>query len=44
MAIIIVLVIIPFLISRIVLLNTKITNFLTPKISILSQVATFFIV
>lgn len=44
MAIIVVLVIIPFLISRFVLLNAKATNFLLPKISILSQGATFFIV
>ncbi len=45
MAIIVVLVIIPFLISRIILFSSqKITNFLIPKISIISQIALFFII
>ena len=43
-AIIVVLIILPFLISRIILLSDKISNFIIPKISNISQIATFFII
>ncbi|MFA5917509.1 MAG: hypothetical protein WC850_04750 [Candidatus Gracilibacteria bacterium] len=43
-SIIIALIIFPFLLSRIILVSEKLTNFLKPKIKIISQIATFTII
>jgi predicted Na+-dependent transporter len=39
-----VLIILPFIISRFILISNKLSNFLIPKIQIISKIATFFII
>jgi hypothetical protein len=43
-SIIIVLIIVPFILSRIILISEKFTNLIKPKIKIISQIATFTII